>query len=525
MGLTAFELVTFVVYLAVVALIGFVSGRKGRQSTSDYFLAGRGLPWYVIGFSLIAASISSEQFIGEVGWGYKYGLAVANWEWLVWPAQGLLLFFFLPVYLRNKIFTIPEYLTKRFGRVAGTVFSCVCIIQYLVINMPLVLYSGGFLINRIFGLDLRLGVWLLVAVAGSYTIFGGLSSAAWVDLFNGGLLVAGGLLVFGLGLSAVPGGLQTVIGTGPRAHLILPASHPDLPWTGILAVAVVLSGYYYSTNQYITQRCLAGKSQWHGKMGIVLAAALALPLGLGVTWPGMIARALDPGLAHPDGAYPFLISRVVPVGLRGVILAVLFGAIISTVDSLVNSTSTLLTLDIYKGILRKSASERRLVRFAQWTGSLLLVFGALWAPMVGKFGSIFAYAQDSWALMLAPVMAAFLLAIFWKRMTAGAALAALLLALPMLVLVYLRQFYGILSGVNIFNLSGIVFIASIVLIGMISLFTQPPALENIRPMLWRRGLIALPEAETKNGYPWWKRVSFWFGVVAAVFIIIYIVLW
>lgn len=523
MGLTVFELATFGVYLGAVALIGFLSGKKGRQSTSDYFLAGRGLPWYVIGFSLIAASISSEQFIGEVGWGYKYGLAVANWEWLVWPAQGLLLFFFLPVYLRNKIFTIPEYLTKRFGRVAGTVFSCVCMIQYLVINLPLVLYSGGFLINRMFGVDLRLAVWLLVAVAGSYTIFGGLSSAAWVDLFNGALLIAGGLLVFGLGLAAVPGGLKEVLGTGSRAHLILPASHPDLPWTGILAVAVVLSGYYYSTNQYITQRCLAARSPWHGKMGVVLAAALALPLGLGVTWPGMIARALDPGLDHPDGAYPFLIARVVPAGLRGVVLAVLFGAIISTVDSLINSTSTLLTLDIYKGILRKSASERSLVRFAQWTGSLLLVFGALWAPMVGRFGSIFAYAQDSWALMLAPVMAAFLLAIFWRRMTAGAALAGLLLALPMLVLVYLRQFYGVLSSVNIFNLSGLVFLASLVLIGLISLSTKPLDLERVSPVLWQGRADAL--SRTESGIAWWRRPSFWFAVVAAAFIVIYIIFW
>ncbi len=525
MDLTTFESATFVAYLVAVVAIGFLAGRKGHRDTSGFFLAGRGLPWYVIGFSLIAASISSEQFIGEVGWGYKYGLAVANWEWLVWPAQGLLLLFFLPVYLRNRIFTIPEYLTKRFGRTSGTVFASICIIQYLFINLPLVLYSGGFLINRIFGLDVRLAVWLLVIIAGSYTIFGGLSSAAWVDLFNGALLIGGGLLVFALGLAAVPGGLRAVVGTGERAHLILPASHPDLPWTGILAVAVVMSGYYYSTNQYITQRCLAARSQWNGKMGIVLAAALAIPLGLGVTWPGMIAHSLNPGLEHPDGAYPFLIGRVVPVGLRGFIFAVLFGAIISTVDSLINSTSSLLTLDVYKGLVRRDASERRLVNFARWTGSIFLIFGALWAPMVGRFGSIFAYAQDSWALMLAPVMAAFLLAIFWRRMTPAAALAALSLAVPMLVLVYLRQFGGILTGVNIFNLSGIIFIISIVLIAAISGLTKPPARAAIEPMLWHRNLVALPREETKNGLPQWKRVGLWFGIVVGLFVAIYAVFW
>jgi SSS family solute:Na+ symporter len=525
LNLTAFEIGTFVIYLLSVVAIGFIAGRKGKESASDFFLAGRGLPWYVIGFSLIAASISSEQFIGEVGWGYKYGMAVLNWEWLVWPAQALLLFFFLPIYLRNRIFTVPEYLTIRFGRVVGSVFSTVCIVQYLVINLPLVLYSGGFLINRIFGMDMRLAIWMLVVVTGSYTIFGGLRSAAWVDLLNGALLIGGGLLVFGLGLSAVPGGLKAVIGAGDRAHLMLPASHPDLPWTGILAVAFVMSGYYYSTNQYITQRCLAARSPWNAKMGVVLAAALALPLGLGVTWPGMIAHALNPALEHPDGAYPFLIANVIPSGLRGVIFAVLFGAIISTVDSLINSTSSLLTLDIYKGLVREDATDARLLRFARWTGSLFLIIGAIWSPMVGKFGSIFSYAQDCWALMLAPVMAVFLLAIFWKRMSKAAAILALALAIPMLVIVFLRQFYGVLASVNIFNLSGIVFLISLVLVVLTSLVTAPPGSENVRTTLWRPKMSRLQAGQTEQGHPWWKRVELWFALIVVCFIIIYAVFW
>jgi SSS family solute:Na+ symporter len=327
MKLTAFETGIFIVYLTTVIAIGFISGRKGKESTSDFFLAGRGLPWFVIGFSLIASSISSEQFIGEVGWGYKYGMAVANWEWLVWPAQGLLLFFFLPVYLKNRIFTIPEYLTRRFGRIAGSTFALVCMVQYLVINLPLVLYSGGFAINSVFGLNLYLAIWILVIAAGSYTIFGGLSAVAWVDLFNGVVLIVGGLLVFILGLFAVDGGFSAIVGTGERSHLILPADHPKLPWTGMIAVAFVLSGYYYSTNQFITQRCLAAKNVWHGKMGVILAAFLAIPLGLSVTWPGMIAYAMNPNLAHPDEAYPYLIKTLIPVGLRGFMFAVLIGAI------------------------------------------------------------------------------------------------------------------------------------------------------------------------------------------------------
>jgi SSS family solute:Na+ symporter len=260
-------------------------------------------------------------------------------------------------------------------------------------------------------------------------------------------------------------------------------------------------------------------------MGVVLAAFLAIPLGLGVAWPGMIAHALEPGLPHPDGAYPFLIGRVVPTGLRGVIFAVLFGAIISTVDSLINSTSSLLTLDIYKGLIRKNAPDAKLVKFARWTGTVFLIFGALWSPMVGRFGSIFSYAQDSWALMLAPIMAVFILAIFWKRMTKPAAILALLLALPMLGLVYLRQFYGVLAHFNIFNLSGIVFVLSLAVIAAVSLLTSPSGTEDLEATIWRRGLVRLPEEETSRGYPWRRRVSVWFVIVVVIFIVIYAIFW
>ena len=524
MTLTPVEVGTFLVYLAAVIAIGFVSGRKGKESTADFFLAGRRLPWYVIGFSLIASSISSEQFIGEVGWGYRFGMAVANWEWLVFPAQGLLLFFFLPVYLANKIFTIPEYLTRRFGRLVGSTFAVVCMVQYLVINLPLVLYSGGFVIHEVFGVPLHLAIWALVLAAGSYTIFGGLSAVAWVDLFNGALLIGGGLLVFFLGVSAVPGGLPAIIGTGDRAHLMLPADHPELPWTGMLAVAFVMSGYYYSTNQFITQRCLGAKTVWDGKMGVILAGFLAIPLALAVTWPGMIAYALNPGLDHPDSAYPYLIGTLIPTGFRGLVFAVLIGAIMSTLDSLVNSTSSLLTLDIYKGHVRREASDRQLVRFAQISGVGILVFGALWSPMVGKFGSIFSYAQDCWALMLAPVMAVFILALFWRRMSRTAAVVVLFSSFPMLFVVFLRELFGIFADFNIFNLSAIAFLVFLGIGVGLSLVTadstSPPP-----ETLWRPELLRPPQSERWPGSPPWERVGLWYAVLVGCFVVIYAVFW
>ena len=525
MRLTGLEIGIFVAYITAVITIGFFSGRKGKRSTSNFFLAGRMLPWYVIGFSLIASSISTEQFIGEVGWGYKYGMAVCNWEWLCWPAQGLLLFFFLPVYLKNKIYTIPEYLSRRFGDVVGTTFSMVCIVMYLIINLPLVLYSGGFVMNKIFGLNLYLAIWILVIAAGSYTIFGGLSAVAWVDLFNGVLLIFGGLVVFFLGVRAVPGGIAEIIGTGERAHLMLPADHPALPWTGMIAVAIVSSGFYYSSNQYIVQRCLGAKTEWDGKMGVVLAAFLAIPLALSVTWPGMIAYALNPNLHEVDAAYPYLISTLIPVGFRGIIFAALIGAIMSTTDSLINSASSLLTMDIYKNLIYKDASDKSLVKFAQIAGTFFLIFGGLWSPMVGKFGSIFSYVQDCWALMLAPCMAVFVLAIFWKRTTNVAAAVTLFLAFPMLLIVFLREFYGIFADWNIFNLSLVIFVISLFVAGGISLVTRPNDTERLKGKIWEPKMLKLPEEEMKLGYPWWKRIGFWFAVVVAFFTVIYIRFW
>jgi len=525
MHLTTLEIGIFVAYIVTVVTIGFVSGRKGKEDTAHFFLAGRKLPFYVIGFSLIASSISTEQFIGEVGWGYKYGMAVCNWEWLYFIAQTILIFFFLPIYMRNKIYTVPEFIRNRFGTVSGTAFSIVCIAMYIVVNLPLVLYSGSFLMNRVFGLNMYLGIWILVIAAGSYTIFGGLSAVAWVDLFNGALLILGGLFVFFLGVKAVPGGISAIVGTGDRAHLMLSADHPELPWTGMIALIFVSHLFYGCSNQFIIQRCFGAKNEWHARMGIVLAGFLGIALALSVTWPGMIAYALNPNLTNPDDAYPYVISQLVPVGMRGFIFAVLIGAIMSTIDSLTNSTSSLITLDIYKKLIKKGSSDKHLVIFAQICGSLILIFGAVWAPMVGRFESIFGYVQECWALMMAPCVAVFILAILWKRATNTAAVVTLSSAIPWLLVVFLRQFYGILADVNIFNLSGIVLIISLVVMVVISLLTKPTDLERLKTTTWKKEMLRLPEEEMKGKQPLWKSPTFWWAIMVAIFVLIYIKFW
>ncbi len=526
--LNTFEIGVFVVYILAVIAVGFYSGRKGKSSTSHFFLAGRKLPWFVIGFSLIASSISTEQFLGEVGFAYDHGLAVANWEWLVWPAQGILLFFFLPIYLKSRIYTVPEYLGRRFGELSATAFATVCIVMYLVVNLPMVLYSGGYLLEQIFGIHWFIAVVILIVAAGSYTIFGGLSAVAWVDLFNGILLIAGGFFVFVLGVKEV--GLSQIIGPpeSDRAHLLLPATNEHLPWTGMLALALVTNVFYYSTNQFITQRCLGARTQWDGKMGIVAAGLLAIPLALSVAWPGMIAHAMNDSLPDGDLAYPFLIKNLVPVGFRGLVFAALVGAIMSTIDSLVNSTSSLLTMDVFRKYIKKDATDRQLVKFAQIIGFAILAFAAAWTIMVKQFGGIFDYVQQCWALMMAPCAAVFLLAIFWKRATNAAAVATLALAIPMLALVFVREFLpqtvGPIADINIFNLGGLVFLFSVIFMVVVSLATKPVAPQKLKATIWKQEMLRLPENEKKKGYPWWQWIGFWFTIVGVLFLIIYIIL-
>ncbi len=239
----------------------------------------------------------------------------------------------------------------------------------------------------------------------------------------------------------------------------------------------------------------------------------------------MIAYALNPNLENVDHAYPFLISQLVPIGMRGIVFAALIGAIMSTIDSLVNSTSSLLTMDLYKKFIAKTASDKSLVKFAQIIGFFILVFGAAWTPMVELFPSIFSYVQECWTLMMAPCMAVFILAIFWKKATNTAAVATLFLAIPMLILVFIRQVCGLLAEVNVFNLGGIVFIISLVFMIVVSLYTRPVEAERLSATIWKPQMLKLPEAELKRRYPWWKRIGFWFAVVVGCFVVIYIKFW
>ncbi len=522
MELSALDIAVFLGFTATVTGVGFWVARRQEATVGEYFLAGNRVPWFAIGVSIIAASISTEQFLGEVGFAYQHGLAVANWEWAVFPAQMILTFIFIPVFLRQRIVTIPEYLARRYDDRCATVFAFLLVASYALINLAGVLYLGGFAIETLFGIDKWIALWLLAAIAGAYTIYGGLTSVVWTDMLNGTILLGGGVLVFVLGVLAVPGGFTEILGSGSRAHLILPASDPDLPWTAILALALSTNVFYYCTNQYINQRCLAARTEWDARMGVIFASFLGIPLALAVTFPGMIAYALNPNLEVADQAYPYVVAELVPQGLRGVIFAALTGAVLSTIASLVSSSSAIVSMNLYRRFLNPTASDRQMIRSGRFAGLGVLLLGALWTPVVDRFELVFAYFQECWVFFAAPIVVVFLGGILWKRATANAAFTILMLGFPMLILVFVRR--ELFPSVNPFNLAGMAAILMFGLLIFLSLTQKAPSETQTANNVWESRLVTLANGSSASVMSLTSE-KFWAVVLLVAYGALYVWLW
>jgi SSS family solute:Na+ symporter len=525
--LESLDMFLFVSYFFIVTFIGFFVGRKKKKTARDYFVTSGRLPFYLIGFSMVASSVSTEQFIGSCGFTYKWGMPVFNWELANFVAMLIMLWVFIPVYLNNRIVTIPQYLELRFGSAPRNIYALISIFALVSIMLAGVVYTGGFLLEQIFGLNKLVGIWLMVIVAGSYTVFGGLISVAWTQLVQGILLLGGGVLVSLLGMMTIEGGFSAIVGTGERAHLIQPLSHPEIPWTAILVLTIPVNIWYWCTSQPMIQSCLGARSRWDGKMGIILAGFLIIVSSLAIEFPGLIAYALNPNLESPDMAYPYVIQTLVSTGLRGLILAGLCGAVMSTVEALVHSASTIFTLELFHKI-KTEASDSKLVFVGRMCSTVVLILGGLWAPVVGEFPTIFEFFQKCWFFFAGPVASVFILAVLWKRMTERAAFWTLALCLPLFVLPYALRLAEMRAGleINEFNLAGIVFLVSFVFAVAVSLLTERPKKEQLEGLVWTPNVIRLPAEEVAGGfYPWYKNLWLWCAIWVAVMAAIYAVFW
>jgi SSS family solute:Na+ symporter len=508
------DIVVFVVFFGVVIGVSMYKSRKGR-SGEDFFLAGRSLVWPLIGFSLIAANISTEHFVGMSGQGAgAAGLAVASYEWMAAITLVVVALFFLPKFLKAGIYTIPEYLEYRYTPAARGVMAAYLLIIYVAVSIAAVVYTGALALHTIFDVNMVQAVWMIGIIAALYTTWGGLKAVAWADLFQGSALILGGIVTLIVGLKAVGGVGNFLSANADKLHVIMPADHPIIPWTTLIIGLWIPNFYYWGLNQFITQRTLAAKSLKQGQLGIIFAAMLKLLIPFIIIMPGIISWQLfkteltAPG-ATTDQAYPLLIKNLVGPGLRGFILAAISGAVISTLGSLLNSVATLLTLDIYKRHFKKDADNKTLVRLGRWSTLVFVVLVCLIAPQLGnpKFKGIFNYIQEFQGFISPGILAAFIFGLFVKKAPRSAGLVSLLLNAPI---------YGLLmafgGSIAFLNRMAITFAILIVVLTAMTLL-KPLKVPVVMPVL--KGFDMTPAPALKFLGP----------LIIAATIVLYIIFW
>ncbi|HBG26522.1 MAG: hypothetical protein A2Y10_00995 [Planctomycetes bacterium GWF2_41_51] len=507
MELSAFDIIVFVGFFVVVVGVSLFKSRK-EKSSEDYFLAGRGLTWWLIGVSIVAANISTEQFVGMAGQGAgSVGLAVSNWQLYGTFGIVIIAFTLLPRFLKAGIYTMPEYLEYRYNSTARGIMAITTVVVYVAVLLTAVLYSGGITLRTIFGLKLTHGVWLIGLIAAVYTVWGGLKAVAWADLFQGLALLVGGIIIFFLGLDACGGWKEFSTINEAKLHMVLPPEHPGLPWTGVLSGMWIVLIYYCGLNQFIVQRNLAAKSLRDGQLGVIFAGMLWLLVPFAIVMPGIMSYQLyGSQMSSPDEAFPMLIRNLIPAGLRGFMFAAIAGAVISSLGSMLNSTSTIFTMDIYNRMFHRNATQKQLLILGRVMTMVFVVVGCLLAPILDnpKFGGVFQYIQQFQGYIWPGVVAAFLFGMMVPTAPPIAGVAALI-AGPIIYGIFQRFAPGIhflLQVAMAFNLV-------LVIMGILTFFKP---LDTPRKLPVREDIDVRTSPEVKI-----------IGVIAMVAVVIFII--
>jgi SSS family solute:Na+ symporter len=525
--LTLLDIIIIVGETLLVVIIGLVAARKVERTTEGYFLAAGTMPWWLIGAAFVSTSVSSEQIVGTLGAVYKGGLAVANWEWWCLPTYILMLVFFIPLYLRNRIMTVPELLNRRFGPACGAIYSIIMLLGYIFIFLPPVLYGGSLTVSQLTGWPawiVLLGMCLLVA---SYTLLGGLGSVMWTDAVQCVMLVGGGIILFFIALAKIPGGWSAMVAAAPdRFHLYRPLADPEAPFLGLIVASFGVFLFYQSTNQVMIQRVLSARSTWDGMMGIIFAGFINLArplvtclLGLIVYhWVDIMHRGPSLLPDHQDQTFPYALAVFAPSGIRGVILAGFFAAVMSTVSALANSVATIFSLDVYRRFWRKNAADAELITTGRIASGAALALSALVAPVVERVG-LFKYFQTGITYMATPFISVILLGIFWRRTTYVAAIAGLAggLLIQILLALYLTNLHWLYVG-------AIAEVLILALTAVVSLLTTPQPPEQVEPFTWRPAWLRAYD-ENAPPRPWWQQVKLWFTIYALGWCYIYWRFW
>lgn len=522
--LNVYDYAVFAAYIVATVALGFWVARKGVKTSKDYFLGGRTLPWYVVGASIVATDISSEHFIANVGAAYRHGVVVAAGSWNTWIIYSLLIWIFLPYYFRTGLCTMPEFLGRRYNSVCRFIFSGSLVVGYVGGIIGGSLYAGGVAMESIFGLNLYYGCVLFAFATGIYTIYGGLKSAAWTDFMQMLLLLLAGLLVPVLAL-AHSGNILTLANAFPEKFQVFqPPTHKPFPFTGVFTGFLTVGIWYSCTSQHIVQRVLGAKDEWHARMGVVAAGFLHIITPFFFVLPGIAAFKLFPQLERPDQAYLMLVKSFVPTGLKGLILAGLSAALMSTLSTVVNSTATLLTMDLYQKVLRPGATEAQQIRFGRWSGVVVLILGVVIAfAYAASTTPLFVKVQNFFFYIAPPFSVVFSMGILWRRANATAALSTIVsgFLFTWVLDTWLFPHVPLLIPYNTYlHRALLAWIFCMGVMTIVSLLTAPPPAVNTDGIIWSRKYAALP-AEEQRRYGGWKDFRIWWLLFVGIVLSIY----
>ena len=491
-------------YFFVLLLLALWIFFQKNKNTEDYFLAGRNVGWFVIGASIFASNIGSEHIVGLAGTGFETGTPMAHYELHSWIVL-LLGWLFLPFYFRSGVYTMPEFLEKRFDSKSRWFLSLFSLIAYVLTKVSVTIYAGGIVVSELIGVPFWYGSIGVVIFTGLYTIIGGMKAVIYTESMQAIVLILGSLIITVLGLEEIGGWNElksTVIENSPNHfNMWRPSNDPDFPWTGLLFGGTIVGLWYWCTDQYIVQRTLAANNIKIGRRGVIFGAYLKLlPIFIFLI-PGIIAFALsikDPNLFSidkSDNAFPMLVKTLLPAGLKGLVAGGLMAALMSSLASVFNSCSTIFTIDIYKK-LKPKESEANLLRVGKLATTIIVILGILWIPIMQKIGGgvMYQYLQNVQSYIAPPVAAVFLLGIIWKRVNSKAAISTLIVGLFLLFLRLGSEIYFqteinsnkvvnnwlfVFATVNFSHMAILMFIFSLILCSVISLLSEVPDYNKI----------------------------------------------
>jgi len=518
LNLAPIDIIIFIVYLLAVIGLGVYASTGKLKTRRDYFLAGDKLPWYMIGGSIVAANISSHHLVGVMGVAYDRGFVAVVIEWgAILIGFNALLWIFLPFYLRKGFYTVPEFLHHRFGTAVRTVYSVLILLTYILVEIGGVLYLGALALHTLLGTPVMTSAIVLALLTGIYTIAGGLKAVVWTEILQLAVLLFGG---FALSFATIQhtGGWSAVWATSSEWKMFYPADDPDFPWTMYLGGMICISVFYNATNQFIVQRVMAAKNEWHARIGVIFSDYLKFLIPLIIVVPALVAPAIFPDLDQPDLLFPLLVETLLPAGLVGLVMAGLIAAMMSHLSGAINSSTTILTVDIYQSYLKKNATDRQAVRFGRISGAVIVVLGIITTAVFLQHSDkpVFLYILNAYGLFTPGIAAMFLMGIFWKGTTHAGALTAGLITIPLSIA--MESWF---PDMPFFNRTGIVFWVCMAVCGLVSLITKPKSEKELEGLIWTWDSLKLPphERAISRGL---RSPLLWWGIITGIVLFFYI---